>query len=161
MGTQLNQKGSCYIYRMKAGERFLNEALMDDEIILVAERRKWQKVGRLMGLCVMVFVCCRLMRIGSSMFWVAEDMLWWRRSKHVCCDAMIDEFLLCWNTLHLLLRPTKILLYYDNTCDLTYNLIERNLENLDTKKFPNYLVTNTTLHTFPVCLICLRNHRCL
>jgi hypothetical protein len=53
---------------MKAGERFLNEALMDDEIILVAERRKWQKVGRLMGLCVMVFVCCRLMRIGSSMF---------------------------------------------------------------------------------------------
>jgi hypothetical protein len=40
MGTQLNQKGNCYIYRMKGGERFLNEALMDDEIVLVAERRK-------------------------------------------------------------------------------------------------------------------------
>jgi hypothetical protein len=40
MGTQLNQKGSCYIYRMKVGEHFFNEALMDDEIVLVAERRK-------------------------------------------------------------------------------------------------------------------------
>jgi len=40
MGTQLNQKGSCYIHRIKAGERFFNEALMDEEIVLVVERRK-------------------------------------------------------------------------------------------------------------------------
>jgi hypothetical protein len=40
MGTQLNQKGNCYIYKMKAGECFFNEALMDEEIVLVAERRK-------------------------------------------------------------------------------------------------------------------------
>ncbi len=53
-----------------------NETLMDEKIVLVVERRKWQRVGRLMGLCVKVFVCCKLMKIGSVVFWVGKGMLW-------------------------------------------------------------------------------------
>ncbi len=52
---------------MKAGEHFLNEALMDEEIVLVAERRKSQKVDGYGFACDGVCLF-RLMRIGSSMF---------------------------------------------------------------------------------------------
>jgi len=45
-----------------------------------------------MCLWVKAFVCCRLMKIENSMFWVVEAMLWQWWSGIFCCDA-IDKFL--------------------------------------------------------------------
>jgi hypothetical protein len=80
----------------ESGWMLFNETLMDEEIVIVTKKRKWQRVGWLMGLCVKVFVCCKLMKIGSYVFWVAKGMLWQQRSGLICCDT-IDEFLLWQN----------------------------------------------------------------
>lgn len=62
-------------------------------IILVAKNKSDNKLNSwCVYVCVRAFVCCKLMKIENSMFWIVEAMLWQWKSGIFCCDA-IDELL--------------------------------------------------------------------